>query len=161
MVWLANYDRYYESQRDNWLSRADYVIWREQARSFESMAAYGNQDLALLVADESSQERIASITGDFWSITGAQPAFGRLFGPGERNTIVLSQGLFERRFGSDPLAIGKRVAVNGHPFTIGGVLARDFRFLLPQQVGAADERKEIDAYIPIPDAAERPGEIIT
>src|SRR5437879_2013159 len=64
LIWLANHDEYFK--QDTWGSRADYLIWRDQTHSFESMTAYGNQDLALVAADQASQERIASITGDFW-----------------------------------------------------------------------------------------------
>lgn len=76
LIWLAYYD---PEWGDNMESRADYLIWRDQAHSFENMTAYGNQDLALFAAGEASQERTASITGDFWSMTGAQPGLGRLF----------------------------------------------------------------------------------
>ncbi len=69
--------------RDNWESPAAYVLWKDQAHSFESMIAYGNQDLAFMAAGESTQERIASITENFWSVTRAQAEFGRLFAPGE------------------------------------------------------------------------------
>jgi len=159
LVWLANYDDYFK--QDTWGSRADYLLWRDQAHSFAGMAAYGNQDLALVAADQASQERIASVTGDFWSITGARPTFGRLFRQGEPDTIVLSYRLFERRFGADSQVIGKSVTLNGHSFTVVGVLSEDFRFLLPQQWVSGDERREIDAYISIPDAAETPGQPVT
>jgi predicted permease len=150
LIWLANYNQQFK--RDNWVARTDYLIWKEHAHSFERMAAYGNQDLAVLVGNEASQERVASIAGEFWNIAGAQPAVGRLFSPGELNTIVVSWALFERRFGGDAKAIGKTVTVNGSPFTITGVLPRNFRFLFPQQFGNGDEVRDIDAYIPIPDA---------
>ncbi len=159
LVWLANHDDYFK--HDTWGSRADYVIWKDQAHSFESMAAYGNQDLALVADDHASQERIASVTGDFWNITGARLAFGRLFRPGEPSAIVLSYRLFERRFGGDSQVVGKSVTLNGHSFAVAGVLSEDFRFLLPQQWVSGDERREIDAYISIPDAAETPGQPVT
>src|SRR5208337_4847283 len=73
--------------------------------------------------------------------------------PGEPDTIVLTHALYARRFGSDPHVIGKTVTVNGHQFTITGVLPKTFRLLFPQQSYSGDERKEIDAYIPIPEAA--------
>jgi putative ABC transport system permease protein len=78
---------------------------------------------------------------------------GRLFAPGEPDTMVVSHALLERRLGSDPHMIGRAVTVNGHEFTITGVLPRDFRFLFPQQTHSGDERRKIDAYIPLPEAA--------
>jgi putative ABC transport system permease protein len=150
LIWLANYNQ--DWKRDNWVARTDYLMWREQAPSLEKMTAYGTQDLAVAIGDAASQERIASITGDFWSMTGAQPAAGRLFGSGEVNTIVLSWALFERRFRGDSRAIGTTITVNGWPFTVSGVLPKGFRFHFPQQAVSGDEVRDIDAYIPIPDA---------
>jgi predicted permease len=150
LFWLANYNA--QTKSDNWVARTDYVIWKSEARSFERMTAYGNQDLSLVSGGEASQERIASITGDFWTIAGVQPAFGRLFDSGEPNAIVLSWSLFERRFGSDKRIVGKTVQLNGWPFIIAGVLPKNFRFLFPQQFAIGDETRDIDAYIAIPDA---------
>ncbi|HEY1337886.1 MAG TPA: ABC transporter permease, partial [Bryobacteraceae bacterium] len=150
LFWLANYNP--QTKSDNWVARTDYVAWKSEARSFERMTAYGNQDLSLVTGGEASQERIASITGDFWSIAGVQPAFGRLFDSGEPNVIVLGWSLFERRFGGDPGVVGKTVQLNGWPFTIAGVLPKNFRSLFPQQFVIGDESRDIDAYIPIPDA---------
>ena len=147
LIWLSDHSDW----GDNMVSPAAYVLWRDAASSFESMVAYGNQDLALMTAGESTQERIASITDNFWEVTGARPALGRLFTPAEQNTIVLSHALFERRFESDAGVIGKTVTLNDHPFTITGVLPQNFPFLFPQQF--SDERREIDAYIPLPNPA--------
>jgi predicted permease len=154
LVWLTNYDLYFK--QDDYGPLGDYRIWKKQARSFESMTAYGNEDLTLMTDRGAAQERIASITGDFWSITGAHPALGRLFGPAEQHTMVLSHTLFERRFGSDPHIIGTTVTLNGYPFTVTGVLQPKFRFLFPQQF-SVDEPRDIDAYIPFPNAVVAPG----
>jgi putative ABC transport system permease protein len=150
LVWLADYDYLYE-HRDNYVSRPAYLQWRENAHSFEGMTAYGNQDLALMVDGESSQERIASITGEFWQIVGARPELGRLFSQAEGNAMVLSHALFQRRFGGDPRVIGKTVSVTGHPFVITGVLTHDFRFIFPQQFANGDEQRDIDGYIALKD----------
>ncbi|SPE34756.1 conserved hypothetical protein [Candidatus Sulfopaludibacter sp. SbA6] len=150
LIWLGDYSTY--DRRDYFVPRTDYLAWKSQSRSFESMAAYGNQDLAFVSGGEASQERIASVTGDFWAITGAQPAVGRIFRPQEPNRMVLSGALFERRFRGDPNAIGKTVTLNGYPHAITGGLPKTFRFALPQQFTKGDETRNIDAYISIPDA---------
>jgi putative ABC transport system permease protein len=151
LIWIAQYDPGYQSENDYRLLPSDYAAF-QQASSFESMAAYNNEDLALVYGAASASERIASITGGFWSMTGVQPALGRLFHAGEPQAIVLSWRLFERRFGCDPRVIGKTVAVEGHPFEITGVLPARFHLLFPQFLYPDDERKEIDAYIGVPDA---------
>jgi predicted permease len=158
LIYLANSNA--GCNPDCMVSRADYVLWRGQARSFEKMAAYGNEDLALVDADNSDTERIASITADFWDIAGAKPALGRLFGPRDPNVLVLTWAVFERRFSSNPAVVGKTVTVDGHPFTIVGVLPKDFRFLFPQELWTGDELRDIDALIPLPDAHETPGDPI-
>ena len=156
LTWLADFDEVF--QHDTWGSRADYLIWRAQATSFDQMTAYGNLDFPLVVEGEASQERILSFTGDFWAMTGAKAVTGRLVEPGETNRIVLSHELAARRFASGADPVGRTVTVDGHPFTVAGVLPPSFRFLFPQQASTGDERREIDAYIPLPEAAEEPGQ---
>jgi len=56
LIWLANYHQQFK--QDNWVARADFLTWK-QARSFAKMAAYGNQDLAVVAGGEATQERIA------------------------------------------------------------------------------------------------------
>ena len=153
LLWAASYDTAYESEVDRRLLLSDYSAFRQEARSFDSTAAYSNQDLALVYRGDSAAERIASITGDLWSMAGAKPALGRFFNSGEPSAIVLSWQLFERRFAGDPGVIGRTVAVSGHPFEIVGVLPATFRFLFPQFLYPDDERRDIDAYIAIPNAA--------
>jgi predicted permease len=158
LVWLSDFDYLYD-HRDNYVSRPAYLAWKALARSFERMMAYGNQDLAMVVDGVASQERVVSVAGDFWAISGARAQYGRLFGAAEDHTIVLSHALFERRFGANPAAIGRAVSMNGHSFTIVGVLPAGFRFLFPPQFANGDEVRGMDAYIAIPDAAMRAAEL--
>jgi putative ABC transport system permease protein len=155
LVWVAPYDDHF--RQDTWASRADYLIWRQHDRLFDAMAAYGTQDLTLLTAAEASQERVASVAGDFWTITGARPALGRLFSEPDAQGLVLSYALFERRFGGRASVIGETADVGGALFTITGVLPRDFRMRFPQQVGPGDVARDVDAFIPLPPGIETPG----
>src|SRR5579871_2976847 len=148
LVWLTNYSL--QENRDIFTVNAEYTYWKAQARSFEKMAAYGDDDVAMVNGTTATQERIAFVTGDFWSITAAQTAVGRLFAEREADELVLSWSFFERRFGGDPQVIGRAVTLNGHPFRIAGVLHPDFRFDLPQQYIPGDEVRGIDGYIAMP-----------
>ena len=105
LVWLANHDDYFK--HDTWGSRADYVIWKDQAHSFERMAAYGNQDLALVADDHASQERIASVTGDLLEHHGSTASVRRLFRPGP-SAIVLFYWLVRAQIGGDSQAVENR-----------------------------------------------------
>ena len=159
LLWVSDYDPRFG--QDTFASRGDYLIWKQQTHLFDQMTAYGTQDLAMVVGDEASQERVASIGGDFWTMTGARPALGRLFAEGEEHAIVLSHGLFQRRFGNQPTVIGQTIEVGGAVFTVTGVLPERFRVTFPQQVAAGDELRDLDAFISLPRGQEPPGAIIT
>ncbi|MGE5324099.1 MAG: ABC transporter permease, partial [Actinomycetota bacterium] len=153
LVWIAPHSSYGDGE----ISRADYLLWKAQAHSFDAFMGYGNGDRALVYQNKPTTLQLGFITGDFWSISGAKPALGRLFGEHERDEIVLSWPLFQERFGSDPRVIGKSLTIDGRAFTIVGVLPRSFRFLYPPERFAGDPLPEIKAYIAIPDGHEAPG----
>jgi putative ABC transport system permease protein len=155
LVWITPY--HVPSNQDTWGSRADYRQWRARTRLFDRLTAYGTQDLSLVAADVASQERVASFEGDFWSITGAVPAVGRLLSPDEETSMVISHGLFERRFGGQTSVIGRAVNVGGAMFTIVGVLPASYRMTFPQQTAPGDELRAIDAFIVLPRGEEAPG----
>lgn len=154
LVWIAPHASY----GDNEISRSDYLLWEAQAHSFNAFMAYGNDDRALVYQNKPTTLQLAFITGDFWSIAGARPALGRLFSEHERDEIVLSWPLFQERFDADPRVIGRSVTIDGRALTIVGVLPRTFRFLFPPQKYASDPIPVIEAYIPIPDGHEAPGD---
>jgi hypothetical protein len=116
---------------------ADFAEWHTHATLFEKMAGYTYGDATLATKNTSGQERVLSIAGDFWAITGARARLGHLFEPAKsRNSVVLSDSLFERQFKGDPGIIGKIVTLDGRPVTVAGVLPRDFRFSFRKISGA-------------------------
>jgi predicted permease len=153
LVWLSPYHPRFA--HDTQVSRADFVIWREQARSFERMGAYGEQDVAFAVREQVTEERVTSVTPDVWIMTGARLARGRLPAADERDVVVISHATFERIFNGDSASdvIGAPVRLNGHPMTVVGVLDRDYRFAFP----AMGDDQESAAFIPLSDAPGRPG----
>lgn len=155
LIWLASYSTDELSEHDNLVSRDDYSNWKDQSRTMESTAAYGNQDLAIMYRGRPTQERVASIAGDFWSLAGAQASLGRLFREGEPHVIVLSHAFFERRFNGNQDVLGQTVSINGFPFTIVGVLPNNFQFLFPKQYSGGDESRDIDAYVAFPPSVMR------
>lgn len=155
LIWIAPSDP--DFLPDGWISRADYSLWKAQAHSFEAFTAYGNTERALGYESESGTIQVASTSDDFWSICGARPILGRLFGDHERDSIVISWNLFQDRFGGDSRVVGKTITLDGHPFTLVGVLPNNFRFLFPPEMYAGDPIPEIAAYIPLPEGHEAPG----
>jgi predicted permease len=87
------------------------------------------------------------VTQKFFDVLGVRPESGRLFrpdemsAPGREPVAVISHGLWQRAFGSDPSAVGRAVAINGTSFTVVGVLPREFRGSV---AGLA-----LDVYVPM------------
>src|SRR5438552_13869975 len=111
------------------------------------MAGYFSTYAILASGSDAGTVRLASLAGDFWTITGARPALGTLFAPDTQpGSIVLSHQLFERRFAGDSSIVGKSMTLDGRPVTVAGVLASDFEFLFPQDRPDV-ESGGIDAYV--------------
>jgi predicted permease len=118
---------------------------------------------AALTGDgEPEQIRIGSVTANFLSIFGVAPAAGRLFAPsdegrGASSSVIISDGLWRRRFGADPSVVGRTLRLNGEPHTIVGVMPRGFEVVFPAD---ASVPSDIDVWWPFRDAlAERPRDL--
>jgi putative ABC transport system permease protein len=117
----------------NMVSAGDYVDWREQSRSFERLAAFNAWSGNLTGTDEPERLQGSIVSPDLFPLLGMNPILGRTFDraaeqPGNDNVLVLSHGLWQRRFASDPNITGRTISVDGRPFTILGVMPREFDF---------------------------------
>jgi predicted permease len=113
-------------------SYPDYLDLRAQSASFSDIIAY-HVTLGGVTADNRGDHCIATrVTGNYFSVLGVQPAFGRLILPTEGQTpgadpiLVLGYAYWQKRFAGDVGVIGKSVKMNGHPLTIVGVAPKDF-----------------------------------
>ena len=109
----------------------DFVDWKAHARSFDRMVAYTVGDETIAAAGATARARIARVTDDFWSLSGALLEHGHLPTASDGPAMVVSRRFFEDIFGGDPARLGSQVVVGGRPTAIVGVLARDFRFHFP------------------------------
>ncbi|HWE00179.1 MAG TPA: ABC transporter permease, partial [Bryobacteraceae bacterium] len=163
LVWLAirNQRIHFEAS-----SAPDFSDWREQARSFEQIAAWLDVDSTVQDAAESTKNAFVYITPGFWRLSGAHAALGRLFSEQDRDAVVLTWKMFEQRFAADPRVIGRIVRIDGRANTIIGVLPKDFRFLLPtgDEVGMAGGiHTEAEAFAPneiTPELRSRSGGVL-
>jgi len=115
-------------------SEAAYLINAEESRVFDQIGVY--RQTALNLTGGTEPERVSAIeaTHEVLSILGAVPGLGRLTVleddlPGSPEVAVLSYGLWQRRFGGDPSAVGRTMEVNGVSREVVGVLPESFRFL--------------------------------
>ena len=109
--------------------------WRAQSRSFEDMAAYGSVNWAHEFKGPPARETVpaAFVSASFFDTLRARPLLGRTFLPHEDEpasgrVLVLSHGLWRRRFAGDPRVVGSKVTGGDELFTIVGVMPREFDF---------------------------------
>jgi putative ABC transport system permease protein len=112
-----------------------YNLWRRQTNVLEDIAAYdtGGPGLNLSGGDRPEQLKGIHVSYEFFHLFGATPVLGRTFTADEDRPrgghfAVLSNGLWQRRFGSNPAMVGKTLALGGEPYTVIGVLGPDFAF---------------------------------
>jgi putative ABC transport system permease protein len=122
----------------NSVAPVTYFEWREQAHSFEEMGAYRWDALNLTGTGQPEKVQGFEITANFFDLLGVHPRMGRTFLPeeeqrGKDQEIILSTGLWERRFASDPDILGKSVKVFGKTYTIVGVMAKGFDYPKPAE----------------------------
>ena len=117
---------------DTLYSYPNYKDARDRNNAFTGLLAYRFAPMSL--SHQGNNERIWSylVSGNYFDVLGAKPLLGRTFLPEEDKTrkshpvAVMSFGTWQKRFASDPGIVGKTVLVNGHQFTIVGVMPKDF-----------------------------------
>src|SRR5262249_48570431 len=127
-----------EQANDFWISPspANFLDWRDQMHSFDGMAAWRNWYYTLAApGGQGAPESLRGVrvSPSFFDVVGVKPMLGRVLRrneeePGHGRVVMLSYSLWQRRFGSNPGGVGKKVIVDGQPFEIVGVFAGDFQF---------------------------------
>ena len=115
------------------VSPANFLDWRSQTQSFEGMSAYGRGSYTLTGNGEPETFRMIAVTDGMFSILHARPLLGRGFvsgedEPGHEQEVVLSYGVWRRRFAGNPDIVGKSITLNARAFTVIGVMGPDFEF---------------------------------
>ena len=136
LVWIANIGTG-DGLSGKTFRVAAYEGMARNARSFETMSAYfaffGYFGYALTGSGEPERLAGVQVAPGFLELLGVQPQLGRGFvgnewqanGPG---AILLTAGLWQRRFGGDPSIVGQTVTINETPYVVTGVLPNDFDF---------------------------------
>jgi len=112
---------------------ANYLDWQAQNQSFEEVALYSWWNANLSGIDPPERVQGYVVTTNLLDTLKVRPALGRGFmpeeaEPGKDHVIILSYGLWQRRFGGDPGIINQTLPVNGIPRTVIGVMPEDFHF---------------------------------
>jgi putative ABC transport system permease protein len=120
-------------------SYQNWVDWRDQSHSFESMEATRTTILTLTGAGEPQRLNAQMVTAGLFPLLGVNAVAGRTFSTDEDRgggaaVVVLSYGLWQRRFGASAEIFGKPINLDSQPYTVVGVLPPGFQFLQPADV---------------------------
>jgi putative ABC transport system permease protein len=128
MVWEHNRTR---NRPQNVINLGNFFDWKEQNHVFDDMAAFFDLS-AKLTGDGEPEELPTQIaTPNLFVVLGVNAVMGRTFTPddgkpGQPDVVVISYGLWQRRFGGDQNIIGRHLQLNNRDASVIGVLPRDF-----------------------------------
>jgi putative ABC transport system permease protein len=136
----------------NDVSPANFLDWQEQSRSFESMAGIEPFGFSLIGNGEPERFQAWLVTAGFFETLGTNSFRGRTFSsqdyqPGNERVVVVSYGLWQRRFGSDQNLVGQKLTLNGQPYTVIGIMPREFQFPPDREIWAPRVLRENDRQL--------------
>ncbi len=104
----------------------NYLSWKEQSRTFESMGAFGFATFNLTDSGDPEQLTGGTVTPSLLPLLGIKPVLGRSFAddedrPGSARVAMIGEGLWKRRFGGDPAIVGRHLTLNGIDTAVVGI----------------------------------------
>ena len=134
-----------DTDRGAW-SLPNLIDYRAQVRSLEGIGAAFQWSANVTGGDEAERLQAMRVTANYFDLLGAEAHIGRtLTASDERASVALiADGLWKRRFGGSPDAVGRVMVLNGDPFTIVGVLRPDF----------TPQIRDADVLVPFDTAAD-------
>jgi putative ABC transport system permease protein len=119
----------------NIVSLPDYREWQARSRSFEELALFDSAGRGYNLTGGVEPEQVSGVrvTASFFRVLGIPPLLGRTFveqeeEPGRDKVVVLSHGLWQRRFGGDPSVVGRAIPIDGQDHVVVGVMPPRFVF---------------------------------
>ncbi len=116
-------------------SYPDYLDWSQATDVLAGLCGYTGWDGSFTLTGRAEPERIegARVTANFFAVLGIAPLVGRTFLPDEdrpqaERTVILSHGLWQRRWGGDRNLVGQQIVLDGDAYTVLGVLPSNFHF---------------------------------
>src|SRR5205085_10071207 len=111
----------------------NYQDWRAQNEVFENIGVYRRQSYNLTGTGEPERLVGGMVSADLFAALRVNALRGRVFTndedqPGATPVAILSYGLWQRRFGGDPNVLDQQLTLNGHSFTVIGIMSPDFAF---------------------------------
>src|SRR5258708_2646886 len=132
MVWEKILLPNYQNDENN-PSPGNFSDWKNQNTVFENLGAYRNRSFNLTGAGEPVRVEGEQVSAGLFSVLQMNAALGRVFTneddrPGGRHVVVMSNGLWKSRFGSNAQILGKTILLDGEGYSVVGVMPPDFHF---------------------------------
>ena len=139
---------------EDWFSTAQYLDIKNGHLGFEQVAIAIGGNYNLTGYGDPERVGVIRASSNLLPMLGVHPARGRLFvpdedSPGRPATALLTDGMWARRYGRNPQAIGKSITINGLPYEVAGILPASFslpREVLPTLYGT----EQADIFLPLP-----------
>jgi putative ABC transport system permease protein len=111
----------------------EYLDYRERTTAFAQVGMYGGTDFTLTGSGDAERLNGALVSANLLSLLGVNPLFGRHFlaeenEPERARVVILSYGLWQRRFGGDTKLVGQEITLNGTNRTVVGIMPPSFHF---------------------------------
>ena len=128
------------------ISFPNFLDWQKDNRTFSGMAMSRGSSFNLTGRGEAEQVRARFITSDLFTVLGVNPLMGRTFMPGEDRVgaapiVLISEGLWKRKFSGSPDTVGQNMTLDGSGYTIVGVIPASFTLTL-------GSFSKTDVYVP-------------
>jgi putative ABC transport system permease protein len=130
MVWEKNMKKGWPALPTSF---PNFVDFKTKNNVLDDLAAFADSTFNLTGGDEPERLTGWQVTPNLFQLLGATALAGRAFlpedgQPGKGRVLMISYGLWQRRFSSNQQIVGKSVSLNGDPYTVVGIMPRDFRF---------------------------------
>jgi putative ABC transport system permease protein len=136
LLWIGGWAG---NDKEQGVTPADFLDYREQSQSFEQLAASVSEGVPMNLSGDGEPERLkgALVTANYLDVFGVKPALGRTFvveegQEGGARVVVLSHALWTRRFGADAAMVNQTITLDNRQFTVVGVMPPQFQY--PQGV---------------------------
>src|ERR1041384_1029848 len=145
---LVNVWSVFKANNKAYASAGNFREWKERNTSFQNLAAYDLVKLNLTGGDRPESVDVSLVPANLFPLLGVQPVRGRGFQAeeeqaGNNRVAIISDGLWQRRFGADPGALGKTLLLDGDSYSVVGIMPPGFSF-----------PEKIDVWLPLSFAPE-------
>ena len=133
------------------LNPAMFAYYRNRTRTFERLGAFETGEFSLTGGGEPEAVPGAAVTFEYFEVLGREPLHGRTFTaqedtPGNNHVVLLSYGLWQRRFGGNTNIVGQSINVDNEPTTVVGIMPADFDF--PDPAERASSSGHVQLWVP-------------